>query len=161
MNTRSLDDVEAPLLPDGFALRTMAELSDLQARVRAHRAAWDGSRMTVERYEDIMRTWPYSAELDCVVVAPTGELVASALAWFDPELALGELEPVGTHPGYRKRGLACAVNLFALQRLRQARAKEAIVACRGDDDYPVPKRLYESVGFRELSRQVPYVKTLG
>jgi hypothetical protein len=50
------------------------------------------------------------------------------------------------------------VNLFALQRLRSAGATEAIVACRGDDDYPIPKRLYESVGFREISRQIPYIK---
>ena len=116
--------------------------------------------MTVERYEGVMATPPYSPDLDCVVAGPAGELVASALGWFDPDLALGELEPVGTRAGYRRRGLARAVNLFALQRLRDAGAREAIVACRGDDDYPIPKQLYESVGFRELSRQIPYIKSL-
>ena len=160
LNARSLNHVEEPVLPRGFELLTVAELKDVKKRVDVHRAAWEGSRMTVQRYEGVMGTWPYSPDLDCVVAGPAGEFVASALAWFDPDLVLGELEPVGTHAGYRRRGLARAVNLFALQRLRDAGAEEAIVACRGDDDYPVPKTLYESVGFRELSRQVPYVKSL-
>jgi ribosomal protein S18 acetylase RimI-like enzyme len=158
LNSRPLGDVGEPVLPAGFRLETMAEIGDVAGRVAVHRAAWEGSRMTVERYELIMRTPPYAPELDCVVQAPDGELVASALAWFDPELALGELEPVGTHVAHRQRGLGRAVNLFALQRLRDAGATEAIVACRGDDDYPIPKRLYTSVGFTEMSRQIPYIK---
>jgi hypothetical protein len=28
--------------------------------------------------------------------------------------------------------------------------------CRGDAAYPVPAKLYESVGVREISRQVAY-----
>jgi ribosomal protein S18 acetylase RimI-like enzyme len=158
LNARSLGNIEEPAVPDGFGLKTMADVRDVTKRVAGHRAAWDGSRMTVERYQGVMHTPPYVPELDCVLEGPDGRLVASAIAWFDPDLALGELEPVGTHAGYRRRGLGRAVNLFALQRLRDAGATRAIVACRGDDDYPIPKRLYESVGFRELSRQIPYIK---
>jgi GNAT superfamily N-acetyltransferase len=160
LNVRTLDDVEAPLIPEGFRLLTMSDVGDVAARVELHRASWDGSRMTAARYADVMDTWPYDPSLDCVLAAPDGTLVASALAWYDPELHLGELEPVGTHRDHRRRGFAQAVNLFALQRLREAGAREVIVACRGDDDYPIPRKLYASVGFRELSRQVPYVKTL-
>ena len=31
--------------------------------------------------------------------------------------------------------------------------------CRGDDAYAIPKRLYESVGFRQHSRIVSFRKT--
>jgi hypothetical protein len=48
------------------------------------------------------------------------------------------------------------VNLFALQRLREEGATLALVACRGDDAYPIPRRLYESVGFREQHRMLPF-----
>ena len=48
------------------------------------------------------------------------------------------------------------MNLFALQRLRDEGATTAIVACRGDDAYPVPAKLYESIGFREVWRTLPY-----
>jgi len=160
LNIRPLDEIEDPVLPAGFGFKTMTDVGDVDARVALHRASWDGSRMTTARYEDVMGTWPYDPSLDCVVAAPDGSLVASALAWFDPDAGLGELEPVGTHRDFRRRGLGRAVNLFALGRLRHAGAGEAIVACRGDDDYPVPRKLYTSVGFRELSRQVPYLKTV-
>ena len=160
LNVRPLDHIPEPVVPDGHRLTTMAELDDVVRRVAVHRAAWDGSTMSERRYRQIMRTWPYRADLDCVVEAPSGELVASALAWYDPGLGVGELEPVGTHRDHRRKGIARAVNLYALHRLKAAGATEAIVACRGDADYPAPKQLYESVGFRELSRQVAYVRRL-
>jgi hypothetical protein len=48
--------------------------------------------------------------------------------------------------------------LSGLQRFRDAGATQAIVGCRGDDAYPVPKRLYQSVGFSELTRELPFVQ---
>jgi len=32
------------------------------------------------------------------------------------------------------------------------------VGCRGDAGYPIPKLVYESIGFRELSRDMPFVQ---
>ena len=69
---------------------------------------------------------------------------------------VGELEPVGTHADHRRLGLGRAVGLYALQRLRDLGATKAIVACRGDEAYPIPCKLYESIGFREVSRQLAY-----
>ena len=101
-------------------------------------------------------TWPYRADLDCVVVAPDGSVAAFTLAWLDELNGVGELEPVGTHADHVRLGLGRAVNLFALQRLRDEGAGEALVACRGDDGHPIPARLYESVGFRPVVRTVAY-----
>ena len=58
----------------------------------------------------------------------------------------------------RETGLGRAVNLFALQRLRDEGATTALVACRGDAAYPIPCKLYESVGFREVVRYVPFAR---
>ena len=69
---------------------------------------------------------------------------------------VGELEPVGTHEAHQRKGLGRAVNLFALQRLRDEGATEALVACRGDAAYPIPRKLYASVGFREVERFVSF-----
>ena len=63
-------------------------------------------------------------------------------------IASGELEPVGTHADFRRRGLAAAVCTFALRRLREEGAELAVVYARGDAAYPAPKLLYESLGFR-------------
>jgi ribosomal protein S18 acetylase RimI-like enzyme len=151
---RDLDAIEEPTLPAGFRLRTTADGVDAAARVAVHRAAWEPSRFTAERYERVTRTWPFRPDLDVVVEAPDGRLAATVLAWYDDENRVGELEPVGTHPAFRRRGLARAATLDALRRLHEAGATHAIVSCRGDAAYPVPRLLYETVGFRELSRQV-------
>jgi len=69
---------------------------------------------------------------------------------------VGELEPVGVREDHRRRGLGRAASLHALRRLRAAGAETALVGSRGDDAYPIPRALYESIGFRELWRDLPF-----
>ena len=157
MNMRDLQEIEEPALPAGYRLTTMQEIGDIALRVAVHRAAWEPSKLTEEKYAAAMSTWPYRADLDFVVEAPDGMLASSALGWYDEANRTGEFEPVGTHPDHRRLGLARAVMLFGMQRFRAAGATHALVGCRGDDDYPIPKLVYESIGFRELSRDLPFV----
>jgi GNAT superfamily N-acetyltransferase len=158
-NARTLDEIEEPVVPDGYRLTTMAEYADLASRAAAHRSAFaPGSRMTVEVYELVRGGWPYRADLDCVCVGPDGHVASYVVAWLDEHNALGELEPVGTHADHRRRGLARATSLFALQRLRDAGAKTALVGCRGDDAYPVPRAVYAALGFEEIDRKVSFTR---
>jgi ribosomal protein S18 acetylase RimI-like enzyme len=157
-NARALGEIDDPIVAAGYRLTTMAETPDLGARVAVHRAAFAPSRVTEESYAAVMAEWPYRAELDCIAVAPDGSFASYALAWLDAANATGILEPVGTHPDHRRRGLARAVCLEALRRLRAAGAVRAVVGSRGDAAYPVPTLLYESIGFRELTRTLPFVK---
>jgi ribosomal protein S18 acetylase RimI-like enzyme len=161
VNRRLLDELEEPRLPEGYRVTTMAEYGDFASRSAAHRSAFDPSRFTDEVYAVVRETWPYRADLDCVAVAPDGSVAAYTLAWLDEVNGSGELEPVGTHADHRRRGLGRAVNLFALQRLRDEGATEALVACRGDEASPIPSKLYESVGFRELWRTLAFRATPG
>lgn len=155
MNIRSLREIEEPALPAGYRLTAMRDIGDIARRVAVHRAAWEPSRLTEERYAAAMSTWPYRADLDFVVEAPDGSLAASALGWYDEANRVGGFEPVGTHPDHRRLGLARAVMLFGMQRFRDAGAEHAIVGCRGDAGYPIPKLVYESIGFQEISRDMP------
>jgi len=156
---RDLADVEEPTLPPGYRLRGLAGPPELDARVAVHRAAFDPSRLTADTYRTVMAAWPYRPDLDRVVEAPDGSLAAFCLAWIDEANRVGELEPVGTHPDHRRLGLGRAVCLDASLRLREAGADLALVAARGDDAYPVPRRLYAAVGFREVARNVTYVRS--
>lgn len=161
LNIRDLDEIEEPQLPDGFRLRSVADYDgDIRTRVAVHQAAWAelGTRVTLDTYPVVMRTWPYRADLDFVLEAPDGRGVAFALGWYDEANRIGEFEPVGTAPDFRRLGLGRAVNLFGLHRFRDAGATDAIVGCRGDEAHPIPCKLYESVGFRELSRQLRFVR---
>lgn len=157
---RGLDDIPEPRTPQGYRLRTVGP-GDVAARTLVHQLSWAPSRVDEESVRDTMATWPYRFDLDCVVEAPDGSFSAYTLVWLDDENRVGEFEPVGTVPDERRKGLGRAVNLFALQRLREAGAETAVVMCRGDAAYPVPKRLYESVGFRQHDRSVTFALRRG
>jgi hypothetical protein len=49
-----------------------------------------------------------------------------------------------------------AVTLVGDLQLMLGLAQELWGECRGDSAYPVPAKLYESVGFREVSRHLAY-----
>lgn len=157
-NMRLLEEIEEPRLPDGYRLATMADYDGFESRSAAHRTAFKPSRFRDDVYVKVRATWPYRADLDCVAVAPDGSVASYALAWLDEENSLGELEPVGTHEDHLRRGLGRAVNLFALERLRDEGARTALVGCRGDAAYPIPCKLYESVGFRERARSIAFTR---
>jgi predicted N-acetyltransferase YhbS len=159
-HTMTLDALEEPTLPDGFVLRHV-DFGEAEPRARVHRAGWSdfGSKLSTQAYADVMAAWPYRPDLDWVVVAPDGEMVASALGWLDEVNRSGLLEPVGCAPAYRRRGLARAVNLACLHALRDAGAETGHVNPRGDDGYPVPSLLYRSIGFEPGPRTITYVRT--
>jgi GNAT superfamily N-acetyltransferase len=161
LNMRELGEIEAPRLPAGFRLRTMKDVGgDVAGRVAVHQASWRefGTRVTKQTYANVVQTWPYRSDLDLLVETPDGDFGAFALAWYDPDNRVGEFEPVGTDPRFRRRGLGRALSLFGLEKLRELGATHAIVQSRGDEAHPGPSRLYESVGFREFSRNCRYVK---
>jgi ribosomal protein S18 acetylase RimI-like enzyme len=105
-----------------------------------------------------MSAYPYRRELDCVVEAPDGSFAANCLVWLDEENRVGELEPVGTDPRFRRRGLAAAVCTYAVSQLREHGAATAVVYARGDPAYPAPRKLYESIGFRQYASSVSFVR---
>lgn len=143
-----------PVVPDGFTLRTVRTEADFHQRVALHRAVWAPSRLTEEGYRKVTSAWPYRADLDCVVEASDGTFAAYVLCWFDEENGVGEFEPVGTHPDYRRRGLGAAVCRYGLRRLQEEGARSAIVYGGGRDEDKRSRALYESIGFRRHSRAI-------
>jgi hypothetical protein len=51
------DEMAPPGLPPGHALRTVEAGRDLRERVEVHREVWAPSRVTEERYRNVMRAW--------------------------------------------------------------------------------------------------------
>ena len=138
---------------NGFEFTTMADVDDVDLRAEAHRVAWDGSTRTSDDVRSTMAQWPYRPDLDIIVLNDEGEPVGSAIIWFDDSYDYGEFEPVGTASTHRGRGLGAALLRFGLARLHAAGATHAVVGARGDDDYPVPRHLYASVGFEQFTAQ--------
>ncbi len=120
----------APAPPDGFAVRALGGAAEVPAYVAAHRAAFGSTNMTEEWRERVLRAPGYVPELDLVAVAPDGRVAAFAILWLGPEAAgrrEGQFEPVGTRPEFRRRGLARALLLEGMRRLRAAGATHALV----------------------------------
>ena len=155
---RPLTDLPEGKPPVGSVLRPLRGLSDVPARVVIQRAAFV-STMTEEKYGHLLQTWPYRPELDLVAEAPDGSFASFCTTWLDDEIGVGELEPVGTHPDHERRGLARATCLAALNALREHGAHTAVVYARGDDAYPAPLKLYTSLGFEPVGRQVRFVRS--
>ncbi|GGZ98308.1 hypothetical protein GCM10010329_19690 [Streptomyces spiroverticillatus] len=157
-NELHLGDVESPVLPDGYRFRDATGLTP-EAVVRAHCDAWPRSAYNVEAYENVRRTHPYRPDLHLFVEAPDGTLAVSAIMWLDEANKSAEFEPVGTHPEYRRRGLARALMLYGMQVIQANGGVHMTVACLGADEHPSARGLYHGVGFRPLSRDVPMIKT--
>lgn len=157
LNERDLGDVEEPVLPPGFRFRTADEAGP-EAAVRAHVDAWAPSSYTAESYQGVRGTAAYRGDLHVLVEAPDGTMASSTVMWLDEVNGTAEFEPVGTHPGYRRLGLARAMLLHGMRLARAAGATHMTVACLGAPGHPQARELYYGVGFRELSRDVPLIK---
>lgn len=156
-NVRELAEVPDPVLPGGFRFLT-AENVSVAGAVQAHRDAWYPSSFTETAFERVRQTWPYRSDLHVLIEAPDGTLTATAIVWLDEATRTAEFEPVGTHHDFRRRGLGTALQLHGMHLARAAGAHHMLVACLGAPAHPAARNMYYSVGFRELTRDVPHIK---
>jgi ribosomal protein S18 acetylase RimI-like enzyme len=144
---------DAPLLPPGFEMISLTpELADRY--VALHRAAWSrpGTPSTYDRRQhDVVTAMPdFRYDLVPIVVSSEGVLAAYCMSWWDPRSASVEIEPLGTHPDFRRKGLARAIVHEVLRRGSALRATYVLVW--GGSGNPEAKALYVSAGLR--SRRV-------
>ncbi|GFE15475.1 hypothetical protein Sgleb_35220 [Streptomyces glebosus] len=158
LNQRGLTDLEQPVLPDGFRFRTADEAGP-EAAVQAHLDAWAPSTYTAESYQGVRQTAEYRGDLHILVEAPDGTMASSTIMWLDEANRTAEFEPVGTHPDYRRLGLARGMLLHGMHLARAAGAIQMTVACLGAPGHPQARGLYYSVGFREFTRDAPLITT--
>jgi ribosomal protein S18 acetylase RimI-like enzyme len=143
-----------PTLPDGYHIRGLRSPDEFEARVALHRAAFPASRLNLAKYERLLSVPHYRLDDDLVIEAPDGSLAAFALAWYDGEGRVGELEPVGTHPDHQRRGLSRAIVSAAVTRLIDRGA--AVVQVYSDRSEAAPESLYAAVGFERRATHQRY-----
>lgn len=125
---RALDTDIPPLeLPPGMRVRDSVGI-DPERRAAAHRNAWNHlahigienarSSFTFKTYGRLLAAPVYDPTLDLLVETDDGQLVAGCICWADAASGIGTFEPVGTHVDFRSQGLARAVNVEGLRRLR-------------------------------------------
>lgn len=147
----------APVLPDGFTIRSASGVDEADAIGAVHSSAFN-SNWLPGVYRAVMQTPGFVIEREMLVVVPSGELAAFLVYWPDPVSKSGLFEPVGTGEQYQRRGLIRALMLHTFGLMRDAGMTHAIVNHMLDN--PASSRAYESVGFVRKAVMTAYTRPL-
>ena len=157
---RRLDvPLDRPLIPQGFKIRHLSGPDEIEAYVTLVNSTIPNAT-SVETHQRWIETPEYIPELDLIAVADDGTFAAFCQSYYDPlELAQstrreGWTDPIGTAPAYRKKGLARAIILEALCRLKGRGIEDAVLGVAGSNK--VAQKLYESIGYRAIYKMHDY-----
>ena len=130
-------------LPQGYRLQSMADDNDLDRRRKAFGLGFNHldprDWPSLLSNQELQKAPDYRQELDLYVIAPDGEFASFCIAWWDERNRIAMLEPVGTVPEHRRKGLARAVVLEAIRRVATLGVEQVFV---GSD-----QAFYLSLGF--------------
>ena len=149
--------VPAVVLPDGYTLRSARhDEADRLAEVRnrSFGTAWTGAALR----ERVLNRPGYDPEREIVIQAPDGRLAAFTQYWTDTLNRTGHFEPVGTHRDFQRRGLARAMLLEAMARMR-AEGMTLVSVNHNATNTPA-RALYASLGFTRRCGTLGYRRTL-
>ena len=150
------EPVELFPLPPGFSVRPLAGEEEAPAYVDLHRAVFGTKNMTVEWRQGMLHHPHYCRDLDLVVTAPGGRLAAFCIGWWDEQLRVGHIEPLGRHVDYWLQVLGRVVLTENLRRLEAKGARDVYV--QTDKQRNAAMRLYEAYGFKVVREVLVYRK---
>ncbi|MEL6225089.1 MAG: GNAT family N-acetyltransferase [Cyanobacteria bacterium J06627_8] len=167
---RSLEiPVSSPALADGFTIRASLGEADAEPWVEMFNQSfidhWNYHPWTLKEHLHWLKDPDYCADLDLVAIAPDGTMAAFCYCAIEAAYNKkkncheGWVDLVGTRRGFRRRGLARAMLLEGLTRLKAVGMNTAKIGV----DSQNPNRaydLYESVGFQLLHSGLSFVKEL-
>lgn len=151
--------VEKSVLPNGFIIRPLAGMDEVDDYVNLHREVFESKSMTHEWRQRTLTHPAYIPELDLVVVAPDGRLAGFCICWLNQSTSgetTGQVEPLGIRAEFRKLGLGRALLCEGLSRLQQHGAESMYVETDNYRDEAF--LLYESVGYTVLHHVLVYRK---
>jgi ribosomal protein S18 acetylase RimI-like enzyme len=151
-------DQAEPVLPPGFRIATVAETGDVAGRIALENAAWGHTFLDGAWFRGKSSAPHYSLDWDLVVLSPEGQPVAACLVWIDPHNRTAEIDPLGTHPAFRRRGLARALLAEGFRRMQAAGLHTLYIASAHDNH--AANRLYESLQPRQTYPASGWIKRL-
>ncbi|MBN2500973.1 MAG: GNAT family N-acetyltransferase [Anaerolineales bacterium] len=161
MNMRTYDlsqGYSGIVLPEGFRVTTLAEYADYEALIETERLTFNSDYLDRAWFDGKASAPSYDYGLHFIIIAPDERPAAFALGWIDAHNQAAEVDPVGTHPEFRKRGLAKAAVVACFQELAQRGARRAYIASGAE---PNPSNfLYESLQPSEKFREHLWEKRL-
>jgi predicted N-acetyltransferase YhbS len=142
-------------LPEGFRLLSMAEESDIEKRREVFGRGFDhadpGERPSAFAYRELQRAPDYRKEHDLLIVTADGTYATCHIVWYDAVNRIGHLEPLATHPDYRRMGLATQIQFEGMRR-PQALGATHTPMTGGSEPF------YRAVGFKEQRTKYVWIK---
>jgi mycothiol synthase len=162
-------EIPKPQLPAGFTIRTVDAEREAQAWVDLHNRCfintWNYHPLTVESYRIRLEDPEYLPELNLVAIDREGKFAAICYCaiYREHNLFIGRQEGwvalLFTSPDFRQQGLAKAMLLHGLARLKALNMSIAKIGVDSENPFGA-RKLYESVGFDRLYTNIAYVKHL-
>jgi predicted N-acetyltransferase YhbS len=137
-------------MPPGLSLLS-GEKVDPRRKAIAHARAFgyeqrDGAvEDSARAFESLLTAPDYRGELDLALADTSGEILSFVGLWADLKNRVGILEPVGTIPEHRRKGLAAGLIAEGARRLRALGVSKLYVG----SDQP----FYLAIGFKPVIRQ--------
>ena len=79
-----------------------------------------------------------------------GRPVGFVCVELNEETKTGEITLLAVHPDHQDGGIGTLLNLYAVDRMREAGMTLAVVGTGGDPGHAPARRAYEKAGFRPL-----------
>jgi ribosomal protein S18 acetylase RimI-like enzyme len=145
-------------IPEGFVIRPLAGVNEVEEYVQLHRETFHSRSMTVAWRTRLLQHPDYVPDLDLVVAAPDGRLGAFCICWLDSQWSemVGQIEPLGCHPDFRRYALGRLALAEGLRRLYAHGATHINVET--DNWRNTAFQLYQSLGFQVIKDVLVYRK---
>lgn len=151
------EPVKEHKLPEGYYIKTLAELSDISKVVKIY-----GQCLGMEFDEISLRraneSPNYRNELDIIVIAPDHTPVALCSGRYDEKNKMASFDAVACFREYRRKGISMAMMLHVLKTARDLGAEVSTVFTLTPDQFPAPNRLYEASGFKLVGNRYTWKK---
>jgi ribosomal protein S18 acetylase RimI-like enzyme len=147
-------------LPDGWTIRPLRGVEEVEAYAALHRAVFESKNMTSAWRARTLQHPDYRPELDLVAIDPAGAIAAFCVGWLaasGPDgRPAGQIEPLGVRADARGQGIGRAILAEGVRRLYQHGATQVLVETHSYRNSAFG--LYTSAGFEVVHTILVYRK---
>lgn len=110
--------------------------------------------------EEMERVCKETDKYDTYVAEINGKVAGFTTLELNQETKKGEIYFLAVHPDAQNKGIGTVLNNFAIQKLKEAGMKIAVVGTGGDPSHAPARRSYEKAGFKRVLPVVNYYMDL-
>jgi GNAT superfamily N-acetyltransferase len=151
-----------PHFPEGFKVCPI-KTGNIEQKVMIMSGSAGLTAPDMNIYRRLMSCPTYSQDFDLVLLDEANTVVGFANIWLDSENNIAIIEPFGTAPTHRRRGLATNLLYECMRRLKEVGVSKLYINHGGmwtlEPEPDDAMRVYTRVGFQELGSMFVWCKS--